>query len=241
MAVRSPNVSAVALGFVMALILIALGGRSAEAAGEIGNVRLVKAWAYGTPPQTERAPLFFADDVVSDERVETVEDGALHIRFLDNTMLRLGSSSRVTLDSFVFDPSTNAGELAVDLGEGVFRFITGKLNNEGFEIRTPVAVIGVRGTDFIVSVAASGLTIVAVLAGTVTVTARGAVVDSATASAGQSVTVSVAGQISTGAAGPIPDAGLTERAGIGYPDDAGVGVRPGRGDQQSPSSSSPSP
>ena len=29
--------------------------------------------------------------------VKTVEGGALHIRFLDNTKLRLGSSSRLTL------------------------------------------------------------------------------------------------------------------------------------------------
>ena len=223
MAVRSPNASAVALGFVMALILIALGGRSAEAAGEIGDVRLVKVWAYGTPPQTGRAPLFRADDLFADELVETVADGALHIRFLDDTKLRLGSSSRATLDSFVYDPSTNAGELAADLGEGVFRFITGKLNNEGIEIRTPVAVIGVRGTDFIVSVTASGATIVAVLAGSVTVTARGAGGASATASAGQSVAVNAAGQVATGVAGPIQDAGLNENAGIGSPDDSGVG------------------
>ena len=232
---RSLNASAVALGLVMALILIALGGRFAEAAGEIGNVRLVKVWAYGTPPQTGRAPLFRADDVVSNELVETVEGGALHIRFLDDTRLRLGSSSRVTLDSFVYDPSTNAGEMVADLGEGVFRFITGKLNKEGFQVRTPVAVIGVRGTDFIVSVAASGLTIVAVLAGSVTVTARGAGGASAAASAGQSVTVNVAGQVTTGAAGPIQDTGLNENAGIGSPDDAGIAGRGGQDDQGGPS------
>jgi len=43
LAVRSPNSSAVALGLVVALISIALGGRAAEAAGEIGNVHLVRA------------------------------------------------------------------------------------------------------------------------------------------------------------------------------------------------------
>ncbi len=35
--------------------------------------------------------------MVSDELVKTVEGGALHIRFLDNTKLRLGSSSRLAL------------------------------------------------------------------------------------------------------------------------------------------------
>ena len=232
---RSLNASAVALGLVVALMSIALGERSAEAAGEIGDVQRVKVWAYGTAPDTTRAPLFWADDVVLDEVVETVEDGALHIRFLDGTKLRLGSASQVTLDTFVYDPSTSAGELTADLGEGVFRFITGKLNKEGIEIRTPVAVIGVRGTDFIVSVAASGLTVVAVLAGTVTVTARGAGGASATATAGRSVTVTEAGQVTTGAAGAIQDTGLQDNAGIGSPDDAGGG---GGGGQDSDSNDS---
>ena len=213
MAVRSPNASAVALGLVVALILIALGGRSAEAAGEIGAVRLIKVWAYGTPPQTARAPLYRADDLFTDELVETVENGALHIRFLDNTRLRLGSASRVMLDSFVYDPSTNAGELAVDLGEGVFRFITGKLNNEGFQIRTPVAVIGVRGTDFIVSVAPDGATTVSVLEGLIEVTARGGGGDSVGVGVGQAASVSAVGQVSLGVAVSSPDPGLADDGG----------------------------
>ncbi len=221
----------------VALASIALAAGPLNAAGEIGNVHLVKVWAYGTPTDGSQQPLYRADDLFADELVETVEDGALHIRFLDNTKLRLGSASQVTLDSFVYDPSTSAGELVADLGEGVFRFITGKLNNEGIEIRTPVAVIGVRGTDFIVSVAASGLTIVAVLSGIVTVTPRAAGAATTTLTAGQGVTIDVAGDVTTGAAGPTDDTGLRDDAGIGSPDDAGIGG--GRDKEQS--SPSPSP
>ena len=213
MAVRSPNASAVALGFVMALILIALGGRSAEAAGEIGIVHLVKVWAYGTPPQAQRAPLYRADDLFADELVETVENGALHVRFLDNTKLRLGSSSRVTLDSFVYNPDTGAGEMVADLGQGVFRFITGKLNKEGFQIRTPVAVIGVRGTDFVVVVAPDGATTVSVLEGLIEVTARGGGGDSASVGVGQAASVNAVGQVSLGAASSLPDPGLADDGG----------------------------
>ena len=213
MAVRSPNASAVALGFVMALILIALGGRSAEAAGEIGAVRLIKVWAYGTAPQAQRAPLYRADDLFANELVETVENGALHVRFLDNTKLRLGSSSRVTLDSFVYDPDTGAGEMVADLGEGVFRFITGKLNKEGFQIRTPVAVIGVRGTDFVVVVAPDGATTVSVLEGLVEVTARGGGGDSADVRVGRAASISAVGRVSLGIALPLTDTGLADDGG----------------------------
>lgn len=229
MAVSSPNASAVALGFVMALILIALGGGSAEAAGEIGAVRLVKVWAYGTAPQAQRAPLYRADDLFADELVETVENGALHVRFLDNTKLRLGSSSRVTLDSFVYDPDTGAGEMVADLGEGVFRFITGKLNKEGFQIRTPVAVIGVRGTDFVVVVAPDGATTVSVLEGLVEVTARGGGGDSAGVGVGQAVLVSAVGQVSLGAASSLPDPGLADDGGRSPQSGGGGGGDGGNG------------
>ena len=221
---------AFAVGAV-ALASIALAAGPLNAAGEVGNVHLVKVWAYGTPTGGSQQPLYRADDLFADELVETVEDGALHIRFLDNTKLRLGSASKVTLDSFVYDPNTSAGELVADLGEGVFRFITGKLNNEGIEIRTPVAVIGVRGTDFFVSVTAS-LTIVAVLSGIVTVTPRVAGAATTTVTAGQGVTVDAAGAVTVGAAGPIDDTGLRDDAGIGSPDDAGIG---GGRDKEQPS------
>ena len=198
---------AFAVGAV-ALASIALAAGPLNAAGEIGNVHLVKVWAYGTPTDGAQQPLYRADDLFADELVETVEDGALHIRFLDNTKLRLGSSSVVTLDSFVYDPSTSAGELTADLGEGVFRFITGKLNKEGIEIRTPVAVIGVRGTDFIVSVAPDGATTVSVLEGLIEVTALIGSGAWTSVGVGQAASVSTGGQVSLGVAVSSPDPGL---------------------------------
>ncbi|MBM3585699.1 MAG: hypothetical protein FJX36_15185 [Alphaproteobacteria bacterium] len=100
------------------------------ALAEIGTVQHVAVWAYGTPPQGERLDLFLADDVVAEEVVEMVSGGALHIQFLDGTEFRLGSSSSVTLDSFVYDLATGEGEFAVDLTNGVFRVITGSLSKD---------------------------------------------------------------------------------------------------------------
>lgn len=37
--------------------------------------------------------------------VEAVEAGALRLRFLDDSEIRLGSAARVTLDNFVYDPA----------------------------------------------------------------------------------------------------------------------------------------
>ncbi len=219
---------------LVALVPFALGSQTANSAGEIGVVRLVKVWAFGTPPQATRGPLFRIDDLFSNELVETVENGALHILFLDDTTLRLGSLSQVTLDSFVYDPNTSSGEMVVDLGEGIFRFITGKMNKNGIQVRTPVAVIGVRGTEFIVEVGPDGTTTVSVIEGAVEVTAREGGGASVSVGVGRAVVVNASLQFSERAALPQLDPGLRADAGISQ---GGVGG----GHEQNVSSPSPSP
>lgn len=136
----------------------------------VGSVQHVEVWAYGTPPQSDRRDLYVADDVTGGEVVETIKDGALHITFLDGTELRLGSESTMTIDSFVYDPATNGGELLINLSAGVFRFITGQMNKEGILLTTPVAQIGVRGSTLDIAVADDGKTDLMVREGIGTIT-----------------------------------------------------------------------
>lgn len=157
-------------------------------AQSIGSVQLVEVWAYGTPPSGAKQDRFVRDAVVANEVVETVADGALHLMFGDGSELRLGSASTATLDSFVYNPGTRAGEMTVNMTRGAFRFISGKLNKSGVKLRTPTALIGIRGTDLLISVGPLGATLVTVLAGTVTVqNANGG--GEASVSAGQAVSV----------------------------------------------------
>ena len=83
-------VDAAAARLVPSVVMAVKSASAAQAARVIGNVRLVKLWAPGTPPRGTRGPLYRADDIVADELVETIEVGALHIRFIDDTKLRLG-------------------------------------------------------------------------------------------------------------------------------------------------------
>ena len=139
-------------------------------AQEVGAVTLVDVYGYETPPRGMRSPIFAQDPIVSNTVLETVEEGRMDVRFLDNSQLIVGPGSTVTVDRFVYDPGRSAGEAVVNVGRGVMRFVSGAMASKDYKIATPVATMGVRGTDFVVGVGESGSTAVAVLDGAVEVT-----------------------------------------------------------------------
>jgi hypothetical protein len=195
-------------GLAAATLCLALG--SAQAQG-IGTVRVVDVWAYGTPPGAQRQDRFVRDAVVQQELLETVENGSMAVRFADGTELRLGSASQATLDNFVYSSDQTGGQMAASLTRGAFRFISGRIDKGGVQLRTPTALIGIRGTDFLVTVAASGATVISVISGIVTVQPAGGGAAVAV-NAGQTVGVAAAN------AAPAPTAPVTTTATPGMGD-----------------------
>jgi outer membrane immunogenic protein len=65
--------------------------------------------------------------------------------FKDRTDLQLGPSSRVRLDNFVYSGGSGLG---FDAAKGAFRFVSAPGAHKGYEVRTPTATIGVRGTNY---------------------------------------------------------------------------------------------
>jgi hypothetical protein len=192
--------------FVAALALAACAGH-AWAAEPIGRAELVSVWASGRPPGGAERPVYVRDAVFSQETLHTVEGGALHVIFRDDTELRIGSAATVTLDEFVYDAKAGFGRMVGSVSRGVARFITGRVDRNAFAIRTPAAAIGVRGTDFSVWVEASGRTTIWVNQGAITVTPSGG----APAEVGEGETVAVAaggGPVQRDALRPAADPGL---------------------------------
>ena len=166
--------------------------------------------------ETER--LTYKREVYSDETVRTEGQGMTALRFLDDTSLQISQHSEVVLDRFIYDPDERTGQMVIEFTKGTFRFITGEMTNlKGFDLRTPTALIGIRGTDFKVGIDATGATTVSVLAGEVEVSSR-AGEGSATAATGQSVGVSAAGDVSGVSAGDAVGGslGLGDTAGGGF-------------------------
>jgi hypothetical protein len=70
----------------------------------------------------------------------------------------LGPEADLTIDNFVFDPSTSAGRLAMSTTKGVLRYVGGALskNENAVTLKTPSGELGIRGGAFVASVTPQG-------------------------------------------------------------------------------------
>jgi hypothetical protein len=115
--------------------------------------------------QSQRRNIGAGDQVYAEEVVETAKDGKGQLLFLDETSLTVGPESRLTLDKFVFDPDASRSIVSMTAVKGVFRFVSGSLPKQAYEIKTPAGVVGVRGTIFDLIVLANGDVILRLIEG----------------------------------------------------------------------------
>jgi ferric-dicitrate binding protein FerR (iron transport regulator) len=115
--------------------------RAAE--GPIGVAAVVRNTVSQLEPHATR--IAKGDEVVRNEVVRTAVDSDARLVFRDDTNLALGPNSTLKLDRTVFD-DPKPGDIVIKLASGAFRFVTGNSNKEAYEIKTPIATMGVRGT-----------------------------------------------------------------------------------------------
>lgn len=150
-----------------------LGGGAAQARSDprIGRAEKVVLDVRALMPEAERR-LVVNEDVFRDDIIQTEARSATRLVFHDETYLSIGPESRVRLANLPI--AQDDGEpFVVDAAQGVFKFVSGRLRSERYQLRTPAATIGVRGTIVWMTVRADGLTEVASQHGEVTVCARG--------------------------------------------------------------------
>ena len=137
------------------IAMAALAGGAAQGAIQdqitIGNTRVVVRTVIGTFEGDLRV-LQLEDDVYHNELIETEEESATKLIFVDETTLTLGPESSVVLDSFVYDPDPSKAAFVMTATKGIFRFASGKLPKNAYRLHTPAATIGIRGTVLTLSV-----------------------------------------------------------------------------------------
>lgn len=91
----------------------------------------------------------------TDDVLRTGADGSVGITMRDNSLLSAGPNSILSLERFEFDPTTQQGRFDAHLRRGTLAVVSGRIAKktpQAMTVRTPSAVLGVRGTEFVVSV-----------------------------------------------------------------------------------------
>ncbi|NDH54506.1 MAG: hypothetical protein EBY24_21610, partial [Betaproteobacteria bacterium] len=119
----------------------------AEATMVIGVARLLSA--DGASQAVDRGTAVRVGD-----RIETGAGGHVHLRFVDGARLSVRPLSRLQIENYSrSDEQSALTAIKFRLDEGVVRSITGawgEAARDRFRLNTPVAAIGVKGTDFVV-------------------------------------------------------------------------------------------
>jgi hypothetical protein len=134
---------------IAVLLLPGFAGGRATAQEVIGAVSRIQGEASGTLGSTTRA-LSLNASIFLNEVVSTGEAARLEVTFADNTVLTLGAKAKLALDAYVFDPAAGTGTIRFGV-IGALRFLSGqlsKLARSSVSVTTPVATIGIRGTEF---------------------------------------------------------------------------------------------
>jgi len=96
----------------------------------VGVASAVSGEPRGTPPAQNERILRVGIDVFSNERVRTGANDRAHLVFTDGSALSVGVNSEITIDRFVYDPSTRQGDLAFTASRGAFRFVGGAISKK---------------------------------------------------------------------------------------------------------------
>ena len=153
---RSRTFSRPAARVFAVLVTISLGvGALAEPVSWVGEASLVLGKASRLTQDGRREPLKRGSRVAEGDQIVTQSNGHVHVRFVDNALVSVRPNSQLTINRYDYDAeSPELSAVKFELLEGVTRAISGKAARAArnrFRLNTPIAAIGVRGTDFVVS------------------------------------------------------------------------------------------
>jgi hypothetical protein len=101
--------------------------------------------ADGTSEQLEAGSPIFQGD-----QLETGCDGSVGVVLADGTAFSMAEGGKMVMDEMVYDPSTQESSIGINAVQGVFAFVSGqiaKTDPDAMTLETPVATIGIRGTQ----------------------------------------------------------------------------------------------
>jgi hypothetical protein len=155
------------------LVSAALAGPGSALAAPAGNVDFAVGGVTVTGADGRTRPATKGLAVESGDRIVTT-DGRAQIRFTDGAYVSLQPNTDFAVRDYRFDGKTDGSERGIfGLVRGALRTVTGaigRVNRSAYQIQTPTATIGIRGTGGLIQVLGNGTTLVVSSSGIWTLT-----------------------------------------------------------------------
>ncbi len=137
-----------------------------EAVGKVvimeGSAKIIR--------QGKTIPVALLSRIYPDDTIITRGGSRMKILFIDGSVLTIGNRTKISIEKFLYEKKEKKREASFNLTLGKVRTILTKASKDSlYEIKTPTAVAGARGTNFIVWVVSRGVTTVLVLEGEIDV------------------------------------------------------------------------
>jgi len=123
-------------------------------AAPAGNFTAIVGLVDVTSPGKAARPVKKGDPVSEGDFIRTKSGARAEITFADGSILRIAPDSRLRITSYLIHGKTADGKLDLFRGkvQSIIRKQMGRLfsrrNANRYEVRTPTAICGIRGTDF---------------------------------------------------------------------------------------------
>ena len=134
------------IGFIMTGLALSLVAMPLSAkTGAIGGARVIVNEVTGKLGG-DSTTLNRGDAVFENQLISTGDKSRAEFQFRDKTLLTLGEKSDIRLDAYVYNPRRRTGRIVINSLKGAFRFVSGSAKKASYQVKTPIATIGVRGT-----------------------------------------------------------------------------------------------
>jgi len=137
------------------VVLVLVLGFANTVWSKSGTVILAKGVVSATSSDNKDRVLAKGASIEEGDIVSTAQKSFAVIRMIDNTKLTLKPGTTIAIGTFSTEEGKEEG--CINLVKGGLRTVTGligKRKPEAFQVDTPIASIGIRGTDFITRICA---------------------------------------------------------------------------------------
>lgn len=138
--------------YLWLLALMLLSPVAIVVAAPAGSVVFVNGHVSASSATHGERTLSKDDPVFNSDTIDTAANGRGQLRFTDGGLVSLMPNTIFSVEEYFFEDEANSDSAVFGLLKGGLRTITGsvgKVKHEEYELKTPVATLGIRGTEYV--------------------------------------------------------------------------------------------